>query len=61
MKLVSQTFGDKRRADIGTVLGKFNVVLYENDEQVRIVEVHEHSEQYAHDVAENWINGIIKK
>lgn len=61
MKLVTQMFNDNRRADIGTVLGRHNVVLYEQDKQVRIVEVHEHSESYAMDVAQNWINGIIKE
>ena len=61
MKLVTQLVRENRRADIGTVLGKFNVVLYEQDKQVRIVEVHEHSESYAMDVAQNWINRIIKE
>ena len=61
MKLEHQVFGKNRHADIGTVLGRYNVVLYENGQQVRVVEVHEHSRHYALDVAENWITGLIKK
>ena len=61
MKLEQQVFGKDRHADIGTVLGRYNVVLYENDQQVRVVEVHEHSRHYALDVAINWINRIIEE
>lgn len=61
MKLKTQLFGRNRRADVGTVLGRYNVALYENDQLVRIVEVHDHSESYALDVAGNWIRGIIRE
>ena len=52
---------NNRRADVGTVLGKYNVVLYKDGQQVRIVECHKHSESWAMDVAENWLNEVIKE
>jgi hypothetical protein len=61
MKLEQQVFGKDRHADIGTVNGRYNVVLYEKGQQVRIVEVHEHNRMYALDVAENWVTGLIKQ
>ena len=63
MKLETQVWGNElnRRADIGTVLGKYHVILWENDEQVRVVDVSGHSASYAHDVGENWVMGIIEE
>jgi hypothetical protein len=37
----------------------FEVELYENDKLVETREVHAHSESYAEDVADNWVQGII--
>ena len=55
MKLKTQIFLNKRRADIGTVQGRHNVVCYdENGQQVKIIECHEHSESWAIDVAQAW-------
>lgn len=55
MKLEQQVFHKGRRADVGTVLGRYNVVCYDEEgNQVKIVEVHEHSRYYALDVAQAW-------
>ena len=54
MKLKTQQFKDNRRADIGTVLGRHNVVCYENGNQVKIIECHDHNEHWAMDVAQAW-------
>ena len=34
------------------------VDLYENDNFIETITAHEHSEDYARDIAENWINKI---
>lgn len=59
MKLVTQFVRDNRRADIGTVLGKFNVVCYEDGKWIKIIECHEHSEIYAVDVGTAWCDKKI--
>ena len=59
MKLVTQLVRGNRRADIGTVLGKFNVVCYEDGKWIKIIECHEHSESWAMDVGSAWCDKRI--
>ena len=59
MKLVAQCVRGNRGADIGTVLGKFNVVCYEDGKWIKIIECHEHSESYAVDVGTAWVEKRI--
>ena len=39
----------------------FEVDLYENDQKVRTIHVHDHSVSYAEDCAENWCQRIIEQ
>ena len=48
----------KRRADIIYTSKGFEIALYENDEYIYNVTVHEHSESYAESAAENFVNDI---
>lgn len=54
MKLKTQIINKERRADVGTVLGRHNVVCYENGRQIKIIECHDHNESWAIDVASAW-------
>tara|TARA_R100000231_G_scaffold62176_1_gene50548 strand:- start:797 stop:1018 length:222 start_codon:yes stop_codon:yes gene_type:complete len=37
----------------------FEVDVYENDQKIRTIKVHEHSASYAEDCAENWCQRIM--
>tara|TARA_B100001248_G_scaffold235477_1_gene198223 strand:- start:9727 stop:9924 length:198 start_codon:yes stop_codon:yes gene_type:complete len=60
MELISTYWSvdKKRRADIVHTSKGFEVALYENDEYMYNVTVHEHSEVYAESAAENFVNYI---
>ena len=51
--------GDRRATVVHTKEG-FEVDLYINDTLFAIRKVHDHSESYADDVAENWCQNFIK-
>jgi hypothetical protein len=42
------------------IFGKLQVVLYENDQVHRVVDVGDHNIHYAEDVVENWCTGVIE-
>jgi hypothetical protein len=50
---------EKRRATVVQTNNGFRVDLYERMEFVRSVECYDHSENYAEDVAENWVLGVL--
>ena len=37
----------------------YEVDVYENDQKIRTIQVHEHSQSYAEDCAENWCQRIM--
>ena len=37
----------------------YEVDVYENDQKIRTIQVHEHSESYAEDCAENWCQRVM--
>ena len=49
-----------RHADVFSSYQGYEVVMFENDEQVHHVQCWEHSRHYAEDCAENWTERIIK-
>ena len=51
---------EDRHADVYLTKQGFEVDLYINDKQIATREVHNHSESYAEDVAENWCQNFIK-
>ena len=51
---------DERIANVYLTPKGFEVDLYENDVLIKSLIVHEHSENYAEDCAENWVEGIIQ-
>lgn len=60
--LLSEFMSDDfiRTAEIISTERGFLVNLLENNKLVRTVDVTDHSESYAEDVAENWTTGIIE-
>ena len=50
---------ENRYAEVFKKEKGFEVDLYENEKFVETREVHAHSESYAEDVADNWVQGII--
>jgi len=51
---------NKKKAVIKTIDGKYFVDLSKDEQFVRTVDLSGHSVHYAYDVAENWLNGILK-
>ena len=47
-----------RRAEVFLTKKGFEVELYEDDGWSATRKVHQHSESYAEDVAENWVQGM---
>ena len=61
MKKLYHTYAmDERYAEVFKSDLGFEVDLYENDILLETREVHDKSEGYAEDVADNWVHGIIK-
>jgi hypothetical protein len=52
--------GNERIAKVYNTPKGFEVDLYENDVLLKSIIVHEHSESYAEDCAENWVDGLIE-
>jgi hypothetical protein len=52
--------GESRVAKVYNTSKGFEVDLYENDVLLKSLIVHEHSENYAEDCAENWVQGLIE-
>ena len=50
---------ENRYAEVFKQEKGFEVDLYEDKKFVETREVHAHSESYAEDVADNWVQGII--
>ena len=49
-----------RSANIYETDKGFEVVLYEADKEIRVIEAWDHSESWAENVAENWNQGVIR-
>ena len=49
-----------RSANIYETDKGYEIVLYEADREVRVVEGWDHSESWAENVAENWNQGVIR-
>jgi hypothetical protein len=52
---------DNRRANVYSTEQGFEVDLYISDKQIATRQVHNHSESYAEDVADNWCQNFIKQ
>jgi len=52
--------GNKRIAKVYKASEGYEVDLYENDVLLKSLIIHEHSEGYAEDCAENWVDGLIE-
>ena len=52
--------GRNRVAKVYNTESGFEVELYENDKLIETRELYKHSEGYAEDCAENWVNGLIE-
>ena len=51
---------DNRQAIVLKNANGFYVELYDTDELIETRELYNHSELYAENCAENWVDGIIK-
>lgn len=58
-QVISEFWKDERKATIRLTSEGYEVDLYESEVMVETREVHGHSESYAEDVAENWVEGIF--
>ena len=52
--------GNERIAKVYKVSEGYEIDLYENDVLLKSLIIHEHSERYAEDCAENWVDGLIE-
>ena len=59
---LSEYFGERdgRSAEITKSIEGYSVTLKMHGKVVGIVNLHEHSVDYAEDTAENWVEGILK-
>lgn len=60
--IISEYIGtekSKRTAQVRKNASGFYVDLREDDIVVKVVELYDHSEEYAESVAENWVLGIL--
>ena len=57
--VISEYWQDERKSVIRLTNDGFEVDLYEGNELIETREVHDHSESYAEDCAENWVTRIF--
>lgn len=58
-KIIHEYRRDKRHANVLISTEGLYVELYENNQMVRVQEAYEHSESWAEDIAENWVDGLL--